>query len=89
MQTLSKLAPERRLRLLNAALKEFAVKGFDGASTNVIAKEANLSKALMFHYITSKEELFLYLYDYCAKLIQEEYLQQLDEQESDLFKRLE
>lgn len=86
---LSNLNLERRWPLLNAALKEFATKGFDGASTNVIAKEAKLSKALMFHYVTSKEDLFLYLHDYSFNLIQEEYLQQLDEEEGDIFKRLE
>ncbi|WP_220482729.1 TetR family transcriptional regulator [Fontibacillus panacisegetis] len=28
-------------------MKEFALKGFDNASTNVIAKEAGISKALI------------------------------------------
>lgn len=86
---LSKLEWERRLPLVNAALKEFATKGFDDASTNVIAKEAKLSKALMFHYVKNKEELFLYLYNYCVNLIQKDYLNQMDEEEGDIFKRLE
>lgn len=86
---LSKLEPERQLALVNSALKEFSVKGYDGASTNVIAKEANISKALMFHYITNKEVFFLYLYDYCLNLIQSDYLQLMDNGERDIFKRLE
>jgi len=57
------LEPPRRNAILNAALKEFALRGFDNASTNVIAKEADISKALMFHYINSKQELFLLVYD--------------------------
>jgi TetR/AcrR family transcriptional regulator len=40
------LEPERRNAILNAALKEFAKKGFDDASTNVIAKEFRHLKAL-------------------------------------------
>ena len=43
------LEPGRRDAILNAALKEFILEGYDKASTNVIAKEAGISKALMFH----------------------------------------
>ncbi len=46
---LAGLEPQKRNAILNAALKEFALKGFDNASTNIIAKDAGISKALMFH----------------------------------------
>src|SRR5690625_6610228 len=71
---ISKLEPKRKDAILNAALKEFSTNGFDNASTNVIAKEAGISKGLMFHYITSKEKLFLFLYDYCVDRINKEYI---------------
>ena len=58
------LEPQRRDAILNAALKEFVLRGFDKASTNVIAKEAGISKPLMFHYVNNKQELFLFVYDY-------------------------
>lgn len=48
------LSPQCRDAVLNAALKEFSLQGYDNASTNVIAKEAGISKALMFHYVSSK-----------------------------------
>ncbi|MBC1645335.1 TetR/AcrR family transcriptional regulator, partial [Listeria welshimeri] len=48
---ISKLDKKRKIAILNSALKEFTIKGYDEASTNVIAKEADISKALMFHYI--------------------------------------
>ena len=57
------LEPGRRDAILNAALKEFVLEGYDKASTNVIAKEAGISKALMFHYVSSKQELFFWVYD--------------------------
>lgn len=57
------LEPQRRDAILNAALKEFAVQGYDNASTNVIAKNAGISKALMFHYVSNKQELFFIVYD--------------------------
>lgn len=84
---LLELAPQRRDALLNAALKEFAKKGFDNASTNVIAKEAGISKALMFHYINSKQELFLFVYDYFAELLDNEFFKKMDFSEKDIFDR--
>jgi AcrR family transcriptional regulator len=53
------LEPERRNAIMNAALREFAVKGFDDASTNVIAKEYGISKPLMFHYVNNKKDFFI------------------------------
>lgn len=80
--------PKKRDVILNAALKEFSLKGFDNASTNVIAKEAGISKGLMFHYINSKKDLFLFLYDYCADRINKEYIDLMNFNEKDIFKRL-
>ncbi|GAA4654845.1 TetR/AcrR family transcriptional regulator [Anaerocolumna aminovalerica] len=82
------LEPQRRDAILNAALKEFALKGFDNASTNVIAKEAGISKALMFHYVNSKQELFQFVYDYFTELLNKEYFMKMDFKETDLFERL-
>jgi AcrR family transcriptional regulator len=75
-------------RILNAGLREFSQRGYDEASTNRIAKAAGISKALMFHYVKSKEELFLLLLDYCQKTMTDDYWDKLDWQETDIFKRL-
>lgn len=82
------LDSKRRDALLNAALKEFAAQGYDNASTNVIAREAGISKALMFHYVNSKQELFLYVYDYFSELLDTEYYCKMDYSEKDIFARL-
>ena len=82
------LEPERRNAILNAALKEFAGKGYDDASTNVIAREAGISKPLMFHYINNKKDFFLFLYDYCLEILEREYFSRLDLREKDIFERL-
>ena len=82
------LEPLRRNAILNAALKEFALKGFDNASTNIIAKEAGISKALMFHYVNNKQELFLCMYDYFTELLDKEYSLKMDLVEKDIFNRL-
>src|SRR5580698_5403705 len=51
--------PERsRERILFAALKEFAAKGFAGARVDAIARRANINKRMLYHYFGDKEELF-------------------------------
>ena len=82
------LEDNRRDAILNAALKEFAEKGFDKASTNVIARESGISKGLMFHYINSKKDLFLFLFDYCTDMIDKEYFELVNFKERDIFERL-
>lgn len=85
---MSNLESGRRDVILNAALKEFATKGYDDASTNVIAKESGLSKGLMFHYVNSKKDLFLFLYDYCMDIMNQEYLDLMNFNEKDYFEKL-
>jgi len=82
------LDSQRRNAILNAALKEFSAQGYDNASTNVIAKEAGISKALMFHYVNSKQELFLAVYDYFSDLIKKEYFELMNYDAKDTFTRL-
>src|SRR5271170_1947089 len=51
--------PERtRERILFAALKEFAAKGFSGARVDVIARRATINKRMLYHYFGDKEGLF-------------------------------
>lgn len=88
MTKLLELDTQRRDAILNAALKEFAVRGYDNASTNVIAKEAGISKALMFHYVSSKQELFLVVYDFFSDLMKQEYFELMNYEERDIFNKL-
>jgi len=85
---LFELEPARRNAILNAALKEFARKGYSEASTNVIAKEAGISKGLMFHYVSSKENLFFLVYDYFTDIMDKEYFSLMNLDETDIFERL-
>jgi len=51
--------PERsRERILSAALKEFAAKGFAGARVDVIARRAVINKRMLYHYFGDKKGLF-------------------------------
>src|SRR4051812_35854570 len=51
--------PERsRARLLEAALEEFADKGYAGARVDAIARRAGLNKQLISHHFGGKEGLY-------------------------------
>ncbi len=63
---------EKRERVINAALKEFS-KGYLAANTDVIVKEAGISKGLLFHYFGSKRGLFLFLMKYTLDIFFTEY----------------
>lgn len=51
--------PQRtRERILSAAFREFAAKGFHGARVDLIARRANINKRMLYHYFGDKEDLF-------------------------------
>jgi TetR/AcrR family transcriptional regulator len=82
------LKPEKQEKILEAAIREFADKGFEKASTNEIVREAGISKGILFHYFKSKKTLFLFVYDYAVDLCMEEFLKKVDEEERDIFVKL-
>lgn len=52
---------ERKKQLLRVALDEFIEKGYYGTSTREIARKADVSSGLLFHYFSSKESIYLEL----------------------------
>ena len=68
------LESEKKERIINAALDEIALKGFKKASTNVIVKQAGISKGMLFYYFGSKEELFDFLCEYTIEFANQEYI---------------
>ncbi|TCL54745.1 TetR family transcriptional regulator [Hydrogenispora ethanolica] len=83
----STLEPDKRERIINAALKEFARNGYEKASTNEIIKEAEISKGSLFNYFNSKKELYLFLLEYVVEVIDKIY-DEVDWNETDLFRRM-
>lgn len=49
---------ERRELLLERATELFATRGYEGLSMSQLAREAQISKALLYHYFPSKRRLF-------------------------------
>lgn len=76
---------EKQDRMINAALRIFAINGYRHASTDAIVKEAGISKGLLFHYFTNKIGLFSFLFDYSVKYMLFEYDRLISPKETDYF----
>jgi hypothetical protein len=46
-----------KYKILKAARKVFAEKGYDGARVDEIAREAGINKAMLYYYFSSKENI--------------------------------
>jgi AcrR family transcriptional regulator len=57
--TTRQTAEERRSAVLDAATKEFAAKGYHGASTDDIARAAGISQPYLFRLFGTKKDLYL------------------------------
>lgn len=55
------LSREKQTTIFQSALKEFSIKGYSLASTNVIAKKSGISKGSIFQYFYTKEDLFFFV----------------------------
>lgn len=75
---------QKKQRIINAALAEFAQKKYDYASTNSIVKKAQIGKGMLFHYFGNKKNLYIYLYKYVRKVMDNEICSQIDISKGDL-----
>ena len=60
-----KTAEERRESVVEAALTEFATHGFEGASTDTIARNVGISQPYLFRLFGTKKQLFLAAIERC------------------------
>jgi TetR/AcrR family transcriptional regulator len=66
-KTFFNLSDEKRCRIVDAALQEFAAHSFNEASTNRIIKNAEIPKGSFYQYFKNKEDLYLYFLDEVSK----------------------
>ncbi len=69
MDKFESLDQEKQLQIINAGLKIFANYGYRKASASEIAKQANISKPMIFYYFGSKLNFYEYLVNYCYETI--------------------
>ena len=78
----------RRNRILEAALVEFADKGYRKASTNTIVREAKVSKGLLFHYFISKKGLYVFIFKHAKDTVKNDTYNKVDFADRDVLNRL-
>ena len=88
MEKFLALTEEKKMTILNAALQCFGKFGYEKASVNDIAVAAHISKASMFQYFGSKKQLYIYLLEYCKKVIEEIFEKAHLDSKTDLFDRI-
>ncbi len=84
------LDEQKKLRILGAAIDEFAHKSYGNASMNVVVEKAGISKGALFKYFTSKAGLFSYVYRMSLGIIKD-YLRAVRDgsENEDFFVRLQ
>jgi len=60
-ETFGVIPDAKQERILAAATRVFAQKGFDGADVGQIAREAGVAKGSLYNYFASKEDLFVFV----------------------------
>lgn len=79
---------DKRQRIIDAAMKLIAEKGYHGATTALIAKEAGVSQGIIFHYFKNKEDVFFSLLREKSTVFKEEFERNVGE-EKDALKKIE
>lgn len=62
--TFHNLRPEKKERIIHAALAEFSARPFNEASITNIVKNANISRGSFYQYFDNKEKIYNYLVKY-------------------------
>jgi AcrR family transcriptional regulator len=70
--------PDTRERILEAAVKVFASKGYHDAKVDDIVAESHTSKGAFYFYFPSKQDIFLALVDTFADLLESRLRQRLE-----------
>lgn len=82
------LPEEKKKRIIDACMEEFARNGYDKASTNNIVKKAGISKGAIFHYFGNKKNLYLYILDYVISYMTKRLYDIIGTPSADVFERI-
>ena len=83
-----RLPEEKRIRIIEGVIQEFAEYGYDAASTNRIVQRVGISKGSLFHYFNSKDELWLYTAEFTLKKVIPLMKKRLEKMPPDILERL-
>jgi len=88
LEILVNMDEEKRARIINSAIDEFAKYPYEKASTNNIVKNAGISKGLLFHYFGSKKDLYEKLVEFVLNTLSDKMTSQIDWEQTDIFERI-
>ena len=87
MKKFLSLPQEKQNRIVTAAMTLFGEVGYKKAYISEIAMSAGISKALIFHYFSSKRGLYSYLVYYTGKIVMTEAQEKREMHNKDFFER--
>ena len=76
---------EKQQAILNAGFHVFSQNSYKKSPMREIAETAGISKALLFHYFQNKKDLYLFLWDACARITIREMEESGCYEQTDLF----
>ena len=62
------LPEEKQQAIINAGYRVFSRNCYKNSPMSEIAEAAGISKSLLFHYFHNKKELYLFLWEKCARI---------------------
>lgn len=87
--TFNKLESDKKQRILDSAIDEFASHGFRQASMNRLVQRLGIAKGSIFQYFGTKEGLFGVIFDHAVELVRRSLRQVKQETaEADFFERI-
>lgn len=88
--TFLNLPEAKQERIIAAALAEFADKGYERASVNVMVSASGIAKGSLYQYFKDKKGIFLYIFDFAIAMVRRTLVRVKEEtQAEDFFTRLE
>ena len=88
-QTFLNLPEDKRSRITEVAINEFAARGYAGASINRMIERLKIAKGSIFQYFGDKSGLFAYVFDVAMEMVKD-YLRDVRDStaDEDIFARL-
>jgi len=79
---------EKVHKIILSAFEVFSKNDLEKASTNMVVKQAGISRGLLYHYFKDKQELFDFLMYFAVKTVVVDMEKRMDWDETDIFNRM-
>jgi TetR/AcrR family transcriptional regulator len=88
--TFLNLPEAKQEKILDAALAEFADRGYEQASVNAMVSASGIAKGSLYQYFKDKRGIFLYIFDFAISRVRRTLMRVKEETaDQDFFTRLE